>query len=403
MSDLQLQFNQKPKQAPKQRPKQAFNLFQWIKINLFSSWFNSLLTIFSLLLSGYILTNTFVWIAFEANWAVISANFKLLAVGQFPVEDIWRLWVSLSYTTLLLGLTWGIWRGTAKLPALFVSATMAIVALMPFIQGDTRLWLIANIAITFVGFGLGLKFEKLNKIAIVAWVLLFPFVMFLLKGFGVLSPVNSNLWGGFLLTLLIALVSIVVSFPLGILLALGRRSKLPIVKYFSILYIELIRGIPLITVLFISQLMLPLFLGNDVELDNVTRAMIGFTLFNAAYFAENIRGGLQSLPRGQFEAAQALGLNHTLMMTFIIMPQALRTVIPAMVGQCIALFKDTSLVGIIGLIDLLGMGKKIIANPQFLGTQMEVFVFIATIFFAFCYLMSYMSRQLEKALGVGER
>ncbi|HSO57524.1 MAG TPA: amino acid ABC transporter permease, partial [Paenisporosarcina sp.] len=197
--------------------------------------------------------------------------------------------------------------------------------------------------------------------------------------------------------------AIVFSFPLGVLLALGRRSKLPIVRWFSIGYIELIRGVPLITILFIAQLMLPLFMGHGIDINNVVRAMVGFTLFTAAYLAENIRGGLQSIPRGQFEAAESLGLNTAFKMTFIILPQALRAVIPAIVGLFIGIFKDTSLVAVVGLTDILGIGKNIISNPEFLGTQMEVFIFVAVVFLIFCNMMSYASRRLEVALGVGKR
>ena len=238
---------------------------------------------------------------------------------------------------------------------------------------------------------------------LLAWILVVPISISLFNGFGIIEPVSSNLWGGFLLTLLLASVSIICSFPIGLLLALGRRSKLPVVKWFCIIYIEFIRGIPLITVLFISQLMLPLLVGNSIELSNVLRAMAGFTLFSAAYLAENIRGGLQSLPRGQFEAAQALGLSSTKMMGLVILPQALRAVIPACVGQFISIFKDTSLVAVVSLTDLLGMGQKVVANPQFLGKQMEVFLFVGFIYFIFCYLMSHVSRRLEVTLGIGKR
>lgn len=402
MSNLQIrtQDDVQNEMAP---PKSNIGVAGWLKQNLFSSWINTLLTIVFAVITYQILTGSFHWVFFTAKWEVVSANFKLLMVGQYPVEELWRVWAAVTYTSLLLGLSWGIWRGTMTYVSIAILAVMSVVLFVPFIETQSRTWLAINIALIVSTFFIGRKVEKLKKPTLIGWFLSFPVILFFIEGFGMLNNVSTNIWGGFLLTVLIAGVSIIASFPLGILLALGRRSKLPIVKWFSIIYIELIRGIPLITVLFVAQLMLPLFLGNGIELDKVLRAMIGFTLFNAAYLAENVRGGLQSLPRGQFEAAQALGLSTPKMMTFIIMPQALRAVIPAMVGQFISIFKDTVLVSIVGLIDLLGMANKIIANPNFLGTQMEAFVFVALVFFIFCYLMSFVSRRLERSLGVGER
>jgi general L-amino acid transport system permease protein len=206
-----------------------------------------------------------------------------------------------------------------------------------------------------------------------------------------------------LCTKALSLVSIVLSFPLGVLLALGRRSTLPIVHLFSVLYIELIRGVPLVTVLFMADIMLPLFLPEGLRVDRVMRAMAGFTLFSAAYIAENVRGGLQAIPEGQIEAARALGLNGFQTTFLIVLPQALRLVIPANVGQFISLFKDTSLVAIMGLLELLGIGKAVLANPAYMGLQREVYVFVALIYGIFSYAMSYASRRLEIALGIGER
>ncbi|KGX89457.1 amino acid ABC transporter permease [Pontibacillus marinus] len=384
-------------------PKSSIGVPGWLKQNLFSNWWNTLLTIIFTVITIYVVKGTFTWVFFTAEWSVVSENFKLLMVGQYPDEELWRVWTALSIFTALVGISWGVWKGTMGHVSIFLGVVMAITMVVPFIAVGSRIWLAANIGLLVLGFAIGKQSEKLKKPVLVGWFLLVPIGMFFIEGFGLLNEVSTNFWGGFLLTCLIAIISIIASFPIGILLALGRRSNLPIIKWFSIIYIELIRGIPLITVLFVAQLMLPLFLGDTIELDKVLRAMIGFTLFNAAYLAENVRGGLQSLPRGQYEAAQALGLNKAKMMTFVIMPQALKAVIPAMVGQFISIFKDTVLVSIVGLIDLLGMAKKIIANPQFLGTQMESFVFVAFVFFMICYLMSYVSRRLERSLGVGER
>ncbi len=403
MNNTEFPTNQKIQSEQIAPPKSRIGVLDWLKRNLFKNWWNTLLTIVFSIFTFYTITNTFHWVFFTAEWTVISKNFKLLMVGQYPSSELWRIWVAISITSALLGLSWGIWKGTMRYVAVFIGIVMTTVLVLPFISTDSRIWLSANILLIISGFFITRKKMSLKKPVLLGWFLLIPVAMFFIQGFGLLNEVPTNFWGGFLLTVLIAVISIIASFPLGVLLALGRRSKLPIIKWFSIIYIELIRGIPLITVLFVAQLMLPLFLGGAIELDKVLRAMIGFTLFNAAYLAENVRGGLQSLPRGQFEAAHALGLSTPKMMTFIIMPQALRAVIPAMVGQFISIFKDTVLVSIVGLIDLLGMASKIIANPEFLGKQMESFVFVAFVFFIFCYLMSYVSRRLEVALGVGER
>lgn len=239
-----------------------------------------------------------------------------------------------------------------------------------------------------------------------AWLLVaIPPVMFVLvlgfSGSAILPQTDSRLWGGLLLTVLLTVVGILGSFPLGVLLALGRRSHLPVVSATCTLYIELVRGVPLITVLFMSMLLLPLvnpaLAGPDTA---VYRAMVAVLLFSAAYLAENVRGGLQSIPHGQEEAAKALGLAGWQITLYIMLPQALRAVIPALVGQFIALFKDTSLVAIVGLIDLTGIAQAVVAQTEFLGTRREVFVFISIIYFVFSYAMAMVSRRIE-ASGSG--
>jgi general L-amino acid transport system permease protein len=248
---------------------------------------------------------------------------------------------------------------------------------------------------------------------VAGWILSGPLTFVLLGGVGLPllgdSPaVDSNLWGGLMLTMLLAVVGIALSFPVGVLLALGRRSKLPVIRYFSIGYIELIRGVPLITLLFMGMTMLPLFLpsgwGNPSQL---VRAMTAITFFSAAYLAENVRGGLQAIPKGQYEAADALGLSGLDSLRFIILPQALVKVIPAIVGQFIGLFKDTSLVSLVGLLELVAVAKAVIQQPEWLGVAggvaREVYVFVGLVFFLFSYGMSFASRRLESKLGFGKR
>jgi general L-amino acid transport system permease protein len=204
--------------------------------------------------------------------------------------------------------------------------------------------------------------------------------------------------------LLLSVGGITLSFPIGVLLALGRRSSLPVVRILSTVFIEVVRGVPLIGILFLSSLILPLFLPTHIRVDRLLRALIGMTLFSAAYMAENVRGGLAAVPEGQVEAAKALGLNNFKITLLIVLPQALRAVIPPMVGQFISLFKDTTLAAGVAVFELLSVGLAILqGTPEYFGLQMEVLLFVAAIFWVFSYLMSYASLRLEEALGVGER
>ncbi|MDZ4770429.1 MAG: amino acid ABC transporter permease [Chloroflexota bacterium] len=230
-------------------------------------------------------------------------------------------------------------------------------------------------------------------------VLMFVFIYGIGIG-GVLPITDTRRWGGLLLTIMLSMVGIIASFPLGVLLALGRRSKLPVVSAASTIYIEFVRGVPLIAVLFMAQLLVPLISPTLAEVDNVFRAMVGIILFSAAYLAENVRGGLQAIPPGQEEAAKALGLAGWQVTVFVTLPQALRLVIPALVGQFISLLKDTSLVAIVGMVDLTGIAQSTVAQTEFLGTRREVYIFITIIYFVFCYVMAAISRRLE-ASGSG--
>jgi general L-amino acid transport system permease protein len=214
--------------------------------------------------------------------------------------------------------------------------------------------------------------------------------------------------GGLLLTILLAVVGIAASFPIGVLLALGRKSNLPIVRGLCVGYIELIRGVPLITLLFMAMIALPLLLpGGARAPENAVRAMVAIIAFESAYLAETVRGGLQAVPHGQYEAADAVGLGTVTKYRMIVLPQALRAVIPAIVGQFISLFKDTSLVALVGLVDLLGVAQVVIKQPEWIpiqgGISREVYVFVALVYFIFSYGMSNASRRLESQLGVGTR
>jgi len=386
-------------------PPASVGVIGWLRKNLFSSWFNSILTIICLVLIYVVLSQLLVWAFTGARWTVITDNLRLFMTGPYPPDQVWRVWLVLVLLSLLFGFSAGIFGGTIRTLGTWLGAGYLTLAVLPF-GGDGRAWLLANLGVLVIAFWLGRGRVKWRRWLIVAWLLSFIVTLVLLGGLGknpYLPEVSASQWGGLLLTFMTAVVSIVLSFPLGVLLALGRRSNLPAVKLFSILYIELVRGVPLVTILFMTQIMLPLFLPQGLRVDIVTRAIAAFTLFTAAYMAENVRGGLQAIPGGQIEAAQALGLNNALVTLFIVLPQALRMVIPATVGLFISLFKDTTLATIVALLELLGVGRSVLAQPEFLGLQTEVYVFVAVIFFIFSYAMSFASYRLEAALGVGKR
>lgn len=376
---------------------------QALRKNLFDNTKNTVLTVLTGLFTVFVLYQV-VSFVLENSWDVVYIHLRLLMIGQYPLEELWRLWFGLYYASLMIGLTWGLWQGAGKAVALTFGAVYLAFAVVPWTTLNTSLNLGACIGLISGGYVLGGKVDRLKIPVLVLWGLYFPLTIGLIMGFGgLLDPVLSRYWGGWLLTVILASVAIIGCFPLGIILALGRRSSLPAVKFVCIAYIELVRGIPLIMVLFIGQLLIPLFLGGQTRLDNVTRAMIAYVFFAAAYLAEDVRGGLQSIPSGQFEAAQALGLNKVKTTFFIILPQALKAVIPGMVGLFITILKDTSLVAIIGLADFLGTARRISNNPEYLGRYLELYVFVAAFYFIFCYLMAYVSRYLERSLSKGSR
>jgi general L-amino acid transport system permease protein len=380
----------------------------WLYKNLFSTWYNALLTILALGLIYALLKPFIAWLLAEAQWEVVRVNMRLLMAGQYPREQLWRAWLCLHLLAATAGLSWGIWaRGRRLVAAALLLGPLAL-ALIPTISASARLHLLALDLVALTAFGLGrLGGLTLRRTAIGAWVFYFPLVILIIRGLtpgeGWLPIVSTNLWGGLLLTFLLTAVGISFSFPLGVLLALGRRSQLPAIRWVSIAYIEIIRGVPLVTILFMASTMVPFFLPTGIRPDNVLRAMVGITLFSAAYLAEIVRGGLQAVPSGQYEAAHALGLRGFQTMGLVVLPQALRTVIPVLVGLFISLFKDTTLVATIGLLDLLGIARSVLAQPQFVGFQREVFFFISVIYWVSSYFMSYVSQRLETALGVGER
>lgn len=381
----------------------------WARKNLFSSWADSILT----LVVGAIVVLATVrvadWSLTEARWGVVTSNFRLFLIGTYPIEDAWRIWLSLAVLSVLAGTSAAIYGGGAiRTLATWLAAGQAILGGLALVSGigpGAAALLFLNAAAVWVAFMVGLRRPVSRRKLSLAWLASLPLTVVLLYGIGVsaLPVVGTNLWGGLMLTFVLAIVGIVIAFPFGVLLALGRRSDLPVIRAMSTIYIEVIRGVPLVTLLFMASIMLPLFLPGDVRIDQVLRAMAGITLFSAAYVAENVRGGLQAIPTGQIEASHALGLSAVQRNLYIVLPQALRAVIPANVGLFISLLKDTTLVTIVGLLEILGIGRAVLAQPQWFGAHMEVYVFIAGVFFVMCYTMSQASYRLEASMGVGKR
>jgi general L-amino acid transport system permease protein len=394
-------------------PRTSIGILGWLKKNLFSTWYNTLLTLASLWVIYTAGSRLVVWALTTARWGVITTNLRLFMVGPFPPDQVWRVWLCLALASLLFGFSAGLWRGTVRTLGAGLAAVYLALVILPFGM-STRLWHITILAALVAGFVAGYAAGRLPPTPRAkaqnglwaAWLAAFALGLVLLQGWKGnpwLTEIGSNLWGGLLLTFMLALISTIASFPIGVLLALGRRSRLPIVSIFSTVYIELVRGVPLVTVLYMAQIMVPLFLPGELRIANVVRVIVGMTLFTAAYLAENVRGGLQAIPPGQIEAAQALGLDSARTTLLIVLPQALRLVIPANVGLFISLFKDTTLAVIVGLLEVLSIGRSVLAQAEWLGRQTEVYLFIAAIFFVFSYVMSYASYKLEAALGVGKR
>ncbi|MDH3942831.1 MAG: amino acid ABC transporter permease [Anaerolineae bacterium] len=400
------------------RPPSPPGPIKWVRDNLFNTWFNSILTIILIPLVGYAIFALVKWVFISADWTPVFSAPLLFVVGQYPRPEIWRVFISLAGIMFLLGASWGRWGGLLRPIAISGAALFAFFALLPVQHNDlslvlfsissfeftVRIYLGVTAALVFAGYWLG-RLEAVKKWHIVAaWGILPMIAILLTSGFGdseLLPAVTTTAWGGLLVTILLAAGGILLSIPIGLFLALGRRSTLPVLKVFSTIMIEGIRGVPLVTILFMFSFILTLLLPPEARIDRIVRALMAVTFFSAAYTAENIRGGLQAVHPGQIEAAKAVGMSGVQTMVFIVLPQAIRAVLPAIVGQFIALFKDTTLVVIVGINDLLGIGRAIVnSEPAFLQLQLEVYIFIAVIYMIFSYLMSMASRRLETTMGV---
>lgn len=356
--------------APRKPPITAIGPVAWIRTNLFSSWISTAVTLVLLYLVirwviGFVewgIVNA-VWSVPNnqtqacrdlkgtgACWAVITEKHRFILFGTYPYEEQWRPLVSIL---IFVGL-------------------FIISAMRRFWRKELALvWIVA-----------------LSAIGILMWGGIFG-----------MPYVPQERWGGLVITLILATFGLAFAFPLSILVALGRRSQLPAIKALCVLYVELIRGVPLISLLFMASVMFPLFLPEGMNIDKLLRAQIAIILFAGAYLAEVVRGGLQALPKGQYEAAEALGLSYWQKTGLIVLPQALRLVIPPLVNTFIGFFKDTSLVLIIGIFDLLTAGKTAIIEPAWQGFGVEVYLTVGAIYFVFCFAMSKYSQNLEAELN----
>jgi general L-amino acid transport system permease protein len=394
-----------PIPVPEGEPRvRAASPAQWVTQNLFNTWYNAVLTVvFAVLLA---------WVGFKAarfvfvtgRWEIIRVNLMTAMLGPFPRGELYRLWIAVFLIAATVGVSFGVApRGHWATVRRAVPLLALVAVLLAFTQTPTPLLLTFGAVAVIVGgwlVGRRLPDTAVRRLPLV-WLATMVGAYAALTAFG---GVGWDEWGGLFLTLSLAVGGIVLSFPLGVLLALGRRSSLPAVRVICTAYIEFVRGVPLITILFIGAT-LGFLLPSDLKPSLVTRALIGLIAFTAAYLAEIIRGGLQGVPRGQIEAAQAIGLSPLRTTFLVVLPQALQKVIPAVVGQFISLFKGTALVKIIGLTELLSVAQSINGQPQFSGQglQAETLTFACFVYWAFCYSMSRESQGLERRFGVGER
>lgn len=356
-------------QQPRPAPSNLRGPIKWIIENLLSSPFNVALTLMGITFLLWIIPPFIQWAILDANfvgstkedctgngacWVFVKEKLNLFIYGFYPETDYWR--INLSF------------------------------------------------ALFFV-FGALFKYFGKNFVQKIAIFMLYPIIAYFLisGGYFGFETVTTDKWGGLSLTLIVASIGIVAAFPIGIVLAFGRQSKLPIIRNVSIVYIEFIRGVPLISILFMASVILPLFFPEGMDFDKLLRALIGITMFQSAYIAEVIRGGLQAIPKGQYEAADSLGLSYWQKMLLVILPQALKVAIPNLVGASIALFKDTTLVLIIGLFDLLAMVHLTGSDASWLGYETEGYVFVTFIFWVFCFSLSKYGKYLEVKYNTDNR
>lgn len=381
---------------------------KWVRKNLFSSRANGALTVVTVTLAlaiGYSLGN---FIFVSAEWESVDVNRRLLFLAIYPSGEEWRLWPSVMLFAAVAGLGYGLWSRAGIREYVILGGVIAFVMLF-LVDGITAAITAAMFALAIASYRVGRvardsRVDTLaRRVVIGSGVAIVPLALLMLN---IGDGVRTTAWGGVMLNLMLATIGIGFGFPLGVLLALGRSSSLKVISFASTAYIEFVRAGPLILWLAMARFVLPDFLPSVGGLDDVSlvvRAMMVMAGFSAAYIAEVVRGGLQSVPRGQHEAADAIGLNTFQSTWFIVLPQALRAVIPALVNRFVSLWKDTSLVVVLGFVDLLGAARAIPSQPDFVGRQAEALLFAALIFWSVSFTMSRLSARIERQLGVGVR
>jgi general L-amino acid transport system permease protein len=384
---------------------------EWLRANLFSTWYNALFTVVFGAFLGYAFFRLLLFVFVTANWEIVRVNLTTFMVGRFPRGELYRAWVAIGLVSAVSGLGVGVAarrRGRANRVALLRMAAPGIVfvaVLLALTSTATPALMVALSALVALGSRtVGMRLPP--RVGRYMPILYVATVFGAYAAFSAGSPMTYNNFQGLLLNVFLAIAAITLCFPFGVLLALGRRSTFPAVRLVCVGYIELIRGVPLITLLLMGATMLGFFVpAGMTRPGQVTRALVAFVLFAGAYVAEDVRGGLQSIPPGQVEAAKAIGLSPLKTTLLIVLPQALRNVIPALVGQFISLTKDTVLVAIIGLTDVLRVARAVTSQPQFAGQglQAETLLFTGFLLWSICFTMSRASQRLEKRLGVGMR
>ena len=381
---------------------------KWIFNTFSGSVFNTVISTFCIVLLFFLINNLLGFIS-NSEWAVVTENRRLLLIGRMPQEEEWRAWSILWISSFLIFSSLKSFISPSKKELTFISLIVMILCLI-FTTESSIFKVIITLLISAFSYLLTKYISntpiihKFNKFLIILWIFLVPLIFCLLL---IADGPKPTLWGGFLLNIILASVAIGIGFPLGLLFALGRASSLPAIKIVCTIYIETIRGAPLVAWLLLAWFVLPKFLPefwglNDISV--VVRAMIILSAFTSAYTAEVIRGGLQSIPKGQIEAADSLNLNVITKTSIIILPQAIRVVIPALISTFIGVFKDTSLVFILALTDLLQVGRIIPEqDPEFFGKALEALCVVAFMFWIVSIALSNLSSRVEKSMGIGTR
>lgn len=369
--------------------------FFWLRRNLFANAMDSALTVLTFTLCGWFSVGLIAWANTTANWSVVSDNLRVFMVGTFPQDMAWRPWVSTAILSALCGIALGQIVGSAKkinIPLLALAAMFGVYALV----GGTQTLLLASCCIALASASWWLA----GTLAVVRKAALALFGIGVVAVAIILAPGGLERWGGLLMSVLFTVLASVLSVPLGIALAFGRRSRFASLRIICSSYIEVMRALPLILVVYCIWIVIPLLTPNNAGPDLI-RGLLGFTLFFAAYVAEYVRSGLQSIPKGQSEAAQSLGMTPIQVSRDIVLPQALRVVMPALVGNVLDIFNTVPLLFIIGMTDFLRAGQMVLVNPQYGNRTYEIYAFMFAVYLAVASLVTYGARRLEKRMAVG--